>query len=40
MVREGLSEEVALKQIARGRGGTRHAKIKGKRILDERTRRN
>lgn len=33
MVREGPSEEVTLKQTAEGREGTKHAKIKGERIL-------
>lgn len=34
MIRKGLSEEVALGQSAKGREGTRHAKVKVKRILD------
>lgn len=34
MIRKGLSKEVVLGQSAKGREGTRHAKVKVKRILD------
>lgn len=33
VVREGLSQEVTLKQTAKGSEGTEHPKIKGEKIL-------